>query len=209
MARYRGPVNRLQRRSGRNLFLKSAGSRANAKMNEALVAPGQHGAAMSRKPSTYGIQLREKQALKWMYGLLEKQFRNYVAEAKSRSGVAGTILLQLLESRLDNVVYRAGYATTRAQARQFVRHNHFLVNGKRLNIPSARVKPGDVITATEKALNITPLKEALEANADNPRKPWIEFNAGENSTRFMGLPSREDMSDIAVDEQLVIEFYSR
>ena len=209
MARYRGPVNRLQRRSGRNLFLKSAGSRANAKMNEALVPPGQHGAAATRKPSTYGIQLREKQALKWMYGILEKQFRNYVAEAKTRTGVAGTILLQLLEARLDNVVYRAGYATTRAQARQFVRHGHFLVNGKRVTIPSARLKQGDVVVASEKALNITPLKEALEVNKDNPRKPWIEFNAGDNSTRFLGMPSREDLTDVPVDEQLVIEFYSR
>ena len=115
MARYRGPVCRLQRRSGRNLFLKSAGSKANARMNGEMVPPGQHGAAMKRKPSTYSKQLREKQALKWMYGILEKQFRLYVAESKRRKGVAGTLLLQAIESRLDNNVYRAGYATTRAQ----------------------------------------------------------------------------------------------
>jgi small subunit ribosomal protein S4 len=210
MARYRGPVCRLQRRSGRNLFLKSAGSKANARMSGALVPPGQHGATQARgKVSTYGQQLREKQALRWMYGVLEKQFRRYVAEAKRRKGVAGTLLLQILETRIDNFVYRCGFAVTRAQARQFVRHGHFLLNGKPINIPSARVKPGDVITPTEKALSFEPMRNALETHKDVPRKPWIEFNPESNTGKFLAAPSREDLNDVPVDEQLIIEFYSR
>lgn len=210
MARYRGPVCRLQRRSGRNLFLKSPGSKANARMSDALVPPGQHGASQARgKMSTYGQQLREKQALRWMYGVLEKQFRRYVAEAKRRKGVAGTLLLQILESRLDNFVYRAGFAVTRAQARQLVRHGHFTLNGKRIDIPSARVKAGDIIEPTEKALNFEPVKNALETFKDVPRKPWVEFNPEASTARYLANPSREDMDDIAIDEQLIIEFYSR
>lgn len=210
MARYRGPVCRLQRRSGRNLFLKSPGSKANACMSGALVPPGQHGANQARgKVSTYGQQLREKQALRWMYGILEKQFRRYVAEAKRRKGVAGTLLIQILESRLDNFVYRAGFAVTRAQARQLVRHGHFLLNGKRINIPSARLKKGDVITPTEKALSFVPIVSALETFKDVPRKPWIEFNPDNKSARYLADPSREDLDDVPIDEQLIIEFYSR
>jgi len=200
---------RLQRRSGRNLYLKSPGSKANARATEAMVPPGQHGAAQNRKPSTYGLQLREKQALKWMYGVLEKQFRRYVAEAKAKTGVAGTILIQILEARLDNVVYRAGYAVTRAQARQLVRHNHFLVNGKIVNIPSARLKPGDVIVPTEKAQNLVPVKDALDTFKDVPRKPWLDFNPESLQTKYLAVPSREDLTDVVVDEQQIIEYYSR
>lgn len=210
MARYRGPVCRLQRRSGRNLYLKSPGSKANARMSEALVPPGQHGASQARsKMSTYGQQLREKQALRWMYGVLEKQFRRYIAEAKRRKGVAGTLLLQILESRIDNFVYRAGFAVTRAQARQLVRHGHFLLNGKPINIPSARVKTGDVVAPTEKALTFEPVKNALETFKDVPRKPWIDFNPETHSAKFLAEPSREDLDDVAIDEQQIIEFYSR
>lgn len=208
MARYTGPVVRLQRRSGRNLQLKSAGSKANARLGDKPTAPGQHG-AMPRKLSVYGQQLREKQALKWMYGVLEKQFRTYATKAKTRRGVAGTVLLQMLEGRLDNVVYRAGFASTRAQARQFVRHNHFLVNGRRVNIPSYQVKPGDVVRPAEKALAIKPLLEVLEKLKDVPRPTWIAFNPAENTATFLALPSRESLVDIPVNEQAVMEFYSR
>lgn len=210
MARYRGPVCRLQRRSGRNLFLKSPGSKANARANQEMIPPGQHGAAQRRKMSTYGEQLREKQALKWMYGILERQFRRYVAEAKRRRGVTGTVLLQILETRMDNVVYRAGFAVTRAQARQLVRHGHFLLNGKRVNIPSARLKPGDVVTSTEKGLAMEPVRNALELFRDVPRKPWIEWNETDTpSAKFLAMPSRIDLDDVAIDEQAIIEFYSR
>lgn len=164
---------------------------------------------MQRKMSTYGQQLREKQALKWMYGVLEKQFRRYVAEAKSRTGVAGTLLLQTLESRLDNFVYRAGFASTRAQARQLVRHGHFLVNGKSVDIPSAQVKPGDVVTPTEKGANLHPVRESLETLKDAPRKPWIDFNPEALSAKYLALPSREDLDDVAINEQFIIEYYSR
>ncbi len=210
MARYRGPVCRLQRRSGRNLFLKSAGSKANARMSSgALVPPGQHGAALSRKQSTYGQQLREKQALKWMYGVLERQFLRYIGEAKRKKGVAGTLLLQILESRLDNFVYRSGFATTRAQARQLVRHGHFLLNDKSINIPSARLKPGDVIRPTEKGANLLIIREALESVKDAPRKPWVDFNPEAATAKLLALPSREDLDDVPIEEQLIIEFYSR
>lgn len=210
MARYRGPVCRLQRRSGRNLFLKSPGSKANARATSEMIPPGQHGANQRRKMSTYGEQLREKQALKWMYGILERQFRRYVAEAKRRRGVSGTLLLQILETRLDNVVYRAGFAVTRAQARQLVRHGHFLLNGKPMDIPSGRLKPGDVITPKEKTLTMEPVKNALELFRDVPRKSWIEFNESDTpSAKFLAEPSREDLDDVAIDEQAIIEFYSR
>ncbi len=209
MARYRGPRLRLMRRSGRNLFLKSSRSKAAQRFTERMYPPGQHGQNQRKKLSTYGLQLREKQSLKWMYGLLERQFRKYMARAMRYRGVTGSLLIQLLEQRLDNVVYRAGYAVTRSQARQLVRHKHFLVNGKRVNIPSYEVKPGDVITLAEKSRNLKPVLEALEQTALDGRKPWLEFNEDTKETRFAHIPSREDLDDVPVKEQMIVELYSR
>lgn len=210
MARYTGPVSRLERRLGKKLHLKGErdfnGKSALEKRN---FPPGQHGQTRG-KLSTYGVQLREKQTLKFIYGVLERQFRRYFATATTFKGVTGTVLLQLLESRLDNVVYRAGFASTRRQARQLVGHKHILVNGNRVNIPSYRVKPGDVISLSEKAKNLKPVREALDlTERKGGRKPFIEYNADTMEAKFLNVPSREDLDDIDVKEQLVVELYSR
>jgi small subunit ribosomal protein S4 len=208
MARYRGPVVRLERRSGRSLQLKSPFSKAAQRLKDNLIAPGQHG-ANSAKLSTYGKQLREKQALKWMYGVLEKQFRVYVSKAKRYRGVAGTNLLQILESRLDNFIFRAGFAVTRNQARQLVRHGKFAVNGKRVNIPSLRLRRGDTVSPVESALNLKVIDESLQLFDKVPRKPWIEFNPVARTAALARLPERYEIDDVPVEEQLIIEFYSR
>lgn len=210
MARYRGPVSRLERRLGKNLHLK--GERAlNGKsaLERRNFPPGQHGQART-KLSTYGVQLREKQTLKFIYGVLERQFRTYYATATRFKGVTGTVLLQLLESRLDNIVYRAGFASTRAQARQLVSHNHIRVNGKKVNIASYRVKPGDVVSLSEKAKALKLVQEALALlERRGGRKAFMEFNEEDMSARYVSVPSREDLDDIDVKEQAVIELYSR
>lgn len=199
---------RLQRREGKNLHLKSPRSKAAARANERRVPPGQHGLTRG-KLSTYGVQLREKQSLKRIYGLLERQFRKLFAKAARYRGVTGHVLLQLLERRLDNVVYRCGYAVTRSGARQLVSHKHVLVNGKLVNIPSYEVRPGDVISLTEKSKKMKPVEESLGyANADG-RPHWIEFNADNMSAKFLSIPSREDLTDIDVKEQLIVELYSK
>lgn len=210
MARYIGPTSRLERRLGKKLYLKGErdvnGKSALEKRN---YPPGQHG-QNRQKLSTYGVQLREKQTLKIIYGVLERPFRRYYATAVRYKGVTGTILLQLLESRLDNIVYRAGFATTRRQARQLVGHGHVLVNGKKVNIPSYRVKPGDVVTPAEKAKSLKPVTEGLELiERRGGRKPFIEYNADTMEAKYLYMPSREDLNDIDANEQLVIELYSR
>ncbi|CAN5379874.1 30S ribosomal protein S4 [soil metagenome] len=210
MARYRGPVSRLERRLGKNLHLK--GERAlNGKsaLEKRNFPPGQHGQART-KLSTYGVQLREKQTVKIIYGVLERQFRRYYATATRYKGVTGTVLLQLLESRLDNITYRAGFASTRAQARQLVGHGHILVNGKKVNIPSYRVKPGDVVSVAEKAKGLKLIQEALAlVDRRGGRKGFIDFNQAELSAKYVSMPSREDLDDVDVKEQLIIELYSR
>lgn len=209
MARYRGPVCRLERRIGKNLHLKGErGINGKHPLEKRNYPPGQHGQART-KLSTYGVQLREKQATKRIYGILEKQFRRYVARAERYHGVTGHVLLQLLERRLDNVVYRAGYAKTRSGARQLVGHNHIFVNGKRVNIPSYEVRPGDVITLGTKGKAMKPVLESLELMRNKGRKEWISFNEDDSSSTFLRAPEREELEDIQVREQMIIELYSK
>ncbi|MBX3730383.1 MAG: 30S ribosomal protein S4 [Candidatus Sumerlaeia bacterium] len=209
MARYRGPALRLYRREGRNLFLKSERSAAHRRVQDRLgTPPGQHGRPPA-KMSTYGVQLREKQATKRIYGILERQFRRYVERAERYRGVTGHVLIQLLERRLDNVVYRAGFALTRQQARQLVGHNHILVNGSRVNIPSYEVRVGDVIQLTEKMRANKGILEALEYNRTRGLKSWIELDEETKSVRFLRIPERDELDDITVREQLIIELYSK
>lgn len=211
MARYIGPVCRLCRREGEKLFLK--GERcfspkcAIEKRNQ---PPGQHGASRTfrKKASDYSMQLREKQKARRIYGVLERQFRRYYADASRRSGVTGAVLLQYLEARLDNVVYRLGFASSRKQARQLVDHGHFTVNGKKVNIPSYLVKPGDKIAVAEgsrKSVFFADLDKGLKS----ARTPgWLTVDPRQLSGSVMSLPTREQI-DTAVKEQLIIEFYSR
>jgi len=210
VARYRGPVCRLERRLGKNLQLK--GERAlngKSSLERRNFPPGQHGQART-KLSTYGVQLREKQTLKIIYGVLERQFRRYYATATRFKGVTGTVLLQLLESRLDNLVYRAGFASTRAQARQLVGHGHITVNGKKVTIPSYRVKPGDVLAPGEKSRGAKVIADALGlVDRRGGRKGYIDYNTDTMQARYVNVPSREDLDDIDVKEQFIIELYSR
>jgi small subunit ribosomal protein S4 len=209
VARYTGPVDRLSRREGRNLQLKGERYyKGKDPKSKRPFPPGMH-VNQRIKLTPFGIQLREKQSLRRMYGVLEKQFRNYFARADRFRGVTGSILLQLLEARLDNVVYRAGLASTRAQGRQLVTHGHVRVNGKKVDIASYSVKPGDTITLSEKARAFKPVDEALVLAEKKGRKSWIEFSDESKSARFLNLPSREDLDDIEINEQLIVEFYSR
>jgi len=210
VARYRGPVCRLERRLGKNLSLKGERSiNGKSALEKRNFPPGQHGQARV-KLSTYGIQLREKQTLKIIYGVLERQFRRYYATATRFKGVTGTVLLQLLESRLDNIVFRAGFASTRAQARQLVGHGHVLVNGKKVNIPSYRVKPGDSVSLAEKAKSLKLVADSLALlERRGGRKAFVEFNQDTMTARYLQRPSREDLDDVPVKEQFVIELYSR
>jgi len=189
--------------------LKSPRSAAARRVADKLnTPPGQHGRAPT-KLSTYGVQLREKQSCKRIYGVLERQFRRYIARAERYRGVSGHVLLQLLERRLDNMVFRAGYAQTRAQARQFVGHKHITVNGRIVSIPSFEVKPGDVIGLSAKGLEMKAIKEALDYAAAGGRKGWITFNDEDRTATLSAIPSRDDLDDIDVREQLIIELYSK
>lgn len=170
--------------------------------------PGQHGQSRRSKFSDYGLQLREKQKIRRMYGLLEKQFETYFEHADQQKGVTGTNFLIILERRLDNTVYRIGFANSRAQARQLVRHNHFLVNGKKVNIPSYLLRPGDVITVREKSRQNAGINDAMEAMPRRGLPPWLEFDKAKYEGVFKALPTREEMN-LPVQEQLVVEFYSR
>ena len=205
MARYIGPKCKLSRREGTDLFLKSARNSFEAKCKHET-APGQHGAKRGRL-SDYGAQLREKQKIRRIYGVLERQFRRYFAEAERRKGSTGELLLQLLESRLDNVVYRMGFGSTRAEARQLVSHRGILVNGEVVNIPSYSVKPGDVISVREKCRKQTRIIEALSLAKD--RFPsWVEVDAAKFRGVFKNAPARQDFAH-DINEQLVVEFYSK
>ena len=206
MARYLGPKLKLSRREGTDLFLKS-GVRAIDSKCKIDTAPGQHGA---RKPrlSDYGVQLREKQKVRRIYGILEKQFRNYYREATRLKGNTGENLLQLLEGRLDNVVYRMGFATTRAEARQLVSHKAIVVNGKVVNIPSSQVSPEDVVTVREKAKKQARIKAALDLAAQREKPTWIEINADKMEGVHKRLPERSDLS-ADINEQLIVELYSK
>jgi small subunit ribosomal protein S4 len=206
MARYIGPKCKLARREGTDLFLKSARRSLESKC-KLDSAPGQHGA---RKPrlSDYGLQLREKQKIRRIYGVLERQFRRYFAEASRRKGSTGELLLQLLESRLDNVVYRMGFGSTRAEARQLVSHKAILVNGQPVNIPSYSVKAGDVIVVREKSAKQTRVLEALQLAAQVGFPAWVEVNADKAQGTFKKAPDRDEFA-ADVNESLIVELYSR
>ncbi|WP_020406352.1 30S ribosomal protein S4 [Hahella ganghwensis] len=206
MARYIGPKCKLSRREGTDLFLKSGVKALENKCNMET-APGQHGQRRGRL-SDYGLQLREKQKVRRMYGVLEKQFRNYYKEAARLKGATGENLLQLLESRLDNVVYRMGFGSTRAEARQLVSHKAILVNDKAVNIPSYTVKPGDVVSIREKSKNQLRIKGALDLAAQRGTVGWIELDAAKMSGVFKTVPERTDLS-ADINENLIVELYSK
>ncbi|RUO18159.1 30S ribosomal protein S4 [Aliidiomarina haloalkalitolerans] len=206
MARYLGPKLKLSRREGTDLFLKS-GVRAIDSKCKLENAPGQHGARRGRL-SDYGLQLREKQKVRRIFGVLEKQFRNYYKEAARLKGNTGENLLQLLESRLDNVVYRMGFASTRAEARQLVSHKAIVVNGRVVNIPSYQVKPEDVVGVREKAKKQARIGAALELAEQREKPTWVEVDAKELSGVFKRLPERTDLS-ADINEQLIVELYSK
>ncbi|GAB6262636.1 MULTISPECIES: 30S ribosomal protein S4 [Photobacterium] len=206
MARYLGPKLKLSRREGTDLFLKS-GVRAIDTKCKIDNAPGQHGARRGRL-SDYGVQLREKQKVRRTYGVLEKQFRNYYKEAARLKGNTGENLLQLLEGRLDNVVYRMGFGATRAEARQLVSHKAILVNGKVVNIPSFQVAANDVVSIREKAKNQARIKAALEVATQRELPTWVEVDSNKMEGTFKRLPERSDLS-ADINEHLIVELYSK
>ena len=206
MARYLGPKCKLSRREGTDLFLKSGVRTLDSKC-KAETAPGVHGARRGRL-SDYGLQLREKQKVRRIYGVLERQFRSYYKEAARLKGATGEVLLQLLESRLDNVVYRMGYGSTRAEARQIVAHRQITVNGQSVNIPSYQVKAGDVVAVREKSKNQLRIKNALELAAQRAPVEWIEVDTAKMEGVFKALPERSDLS-AEINEQLIVELYSK
>jgi len=208
MSRYKDEQCRICRREGQKLFLK--GSRCysdKCSVTRRNYAPGEHGQG-KKKLSEYGTQLREKQKTKSFYGVGEKQFRKYFKMAENKKGITGEMLLQILESRLDNVVYRAGFGTSRAQARQLVNHGHFDVNGVKTDIASYLVKPGDVISVREIKKDSKIVKENLEANKARPIPEWIEKNADKLEAKVIRLAAREDV-DLPVEEHLIVELYSK
>ncbi len=209
MARYIGPVCRLCRREGMKLFLK--GERCYTEkcaIEKRNLPPGQHGKARKAKLVGYGLQLREKQKVKRIYGVLENQFRRYFETAERTRGITGETLLQLLERRLDNVIYRLGLATSRPQARQLVRHGHFMVNGKKVDIPSYSVKAGDVISVKGASAQAAVLAHAMEEVKGRGVPDWLTFDASNMSGRVMSLPTREQIN-LPVQEQLIVELYSK
>ncbi len=208
MARYIESVCRLCRRENLKLYLK--GDRCysdKCAIERRSYPPGQHGQGRA-KFSNYGVQLREKQKVKRMYGLMEKQFRNFFSKAERQKGITGTNLLLLLERRLDNLVYRLGFANSRSEARQLVRHSHFTVNGKKVNIPSYLVKVGEVIELREKSRKISKIGESLEAVARRGIPSWLELEKEQFRGRLVSLPAREDLT-MPIKEQLIVELYSK
>lgn len=201
MARYTGPRTKVSRRARQLLDENKA-----KYFDRRPYPPGEHGRGRIRE-SQYQIQLREKQKLKFMYGVLEKQFRRYYKEAARQSGITGTTLLIILESRLDNVVYRSGLARTRPQARQLVNHGHFLVNGKRVDIPSYQVRGGEVITVKERSLEILPILHSIDTG-DRTVPEWMDIDVDERKITIKDLPSREQI-DTEIQEQLIVELYSK
>jgi small subunit ribosomal protein S4 len=206
MARYIGPKCKLSRREGTDLFLKS-GVRALDSKCKLETVPGVHGARRGRL-SDYGVQLREKQKVRRIYGVLEKQFRNYYTEAARIKGATGENLLQLLERRLDNVVYRMGFGVTRAEARQLVSHKAILVNGQSVNIPSYQVKAGDVVSVREKSANQLRIKNAMDIAATRSPVSWVEVDAKKLEGKFNSVPERSDLS-ADINENLIVELYSK
>ena len=207
MARYIGPKAKLSRREGTDLFLKSA-RRSIADKSKFDSKPGQHGRTSGARTSDYGLQLREKQKVKRMYGVLERQFRRYFAEADRRRGSTGVNLLSLLESRLDNVVYRMGFGSTRAEARQLVSHKAITVNGKSVNIPSYSVKVGDIVAVGEKSKKQVRVLESLQLAQQVGLPAWVEVNADKVEGTFKKSPDRDEFG-ADINESLIVELYSR
>ena len=201
MARYTGPKSKIARKLGAPIF------GADKVLSKKNYPPGQHGNSRRRKTSEYGIQLKEKQKAKYTYGVLERQFRNLFEKAQRTKGVTGEVLLQLLESRLDNVVYRLGIAKTRAAARQLVSHRHITVDGQVVNIPSYTLKPGQVVGVREKAKSLEVITDSL-AGRSNRSYSWLEWNQASLSGKFLSAPAREDIPE-EIKEQLIVELYSK
>jgi small subunit ribosomal protein S4 len=201
MARYRGPRTRIARKFGEAIY------GADKTFEKKNFPPGQHGAnKRRRKTSEYGIQLKEKQKAKYTYGILEKQFRNLFEKAQSSKGVTGEVLLQLLESRLDNVVYRLGVAPTRAAARQLVGHRHITVNGEIVNVASYILKPGDIVSVREKSKSLEAISDSLSSRRISAS--WLEWDQNQMSGKFLNKPEREDIPE-NIKEQLIVELYSK
>ncbi len=207
MARYLGPKAKLSRREGTDLFLKSA-RRSIADKSKFDTKPGQHGRTSGQRTSDFGLQLREKQKVKRMYGVLERQFRRYFAEADRQKGNTGANLLFILESRLDNVVYRMGFGSTRAEARQLVSHKAITINGKSVNIPSCMVKTGDVIAVREKSKKQNRVGEALQLAQQVGLPAWVDVNAEKAEGVFKKVPDRDEFA-ADINESLIVELYSR
>lgn len=213
MARYTGPVCRLCRREDKKLFLK--GDRClspKCAMERKAYPPGMHGSSRQwrRKESDYALQLREKQRARRMYGVLERQFRRYFLEAERRQGLTGANLLTILETRLDNVVYRMGLADSRAQARQLVQHGHVTLNGRKTSAPSALVRPGDVVMVSESSKKLTYFTDRAQmlGSGRGASPEWLNFDVQKQAGKILELPSREQI-DVDLDEQLIVEYYSR
>ncbi|HEY7209148.1 MAG TPA: 30S ribosomal protein S4 [Bryobacteraceae bacterium] len=210
MARYSGPVCRLCRREGMKLFLK--GERCHSEkcaIEKRNFAPGQHGKDKKAKIVGYGLQLREKQKARRYYQVLEGQFRNLYEKAVNQKGITGELMLSMLERRLDNVVYRMGLATSRAQGRQVVRHGHVTVNGRKVNIPSYTVKLGDVVEIRESSRNNASILAARDATAHTPSPAWLEVDRDALRARVLQQPKREELVQIQLNEQLIVELYSK
>lgn len=201
MARYRGPKSKIARRFNDPIFGPSKA------LQKKSYPPGQHGRGRRRKPSEYAIQLMEKQKAKYTYGVLEKQFENLFHKAQSKSGITGEILLQLLEARLDNTVFRLGIAPTRRAARQLVSHKHVTVNGEVVNIPSYTLRPGDVVGVREKSKSLEVITDSLSATASK-RFSWLEWDSNEMSGKYVNAPQRDEIPE-NIQEQLIVELYSK
>lgn len=208
MARYTGAVCRLCRREGKKLFLK--GDRCYSDMcavTRRASLPGQHGKGR-KKTSEYGVQLRAKQSARRYYGVLESQFAKYFEMAEKQSGMTGENLLRILESRMDNIVYRAGFAASRKEARQLVRHGHFTLNGHKADIPSILIKAGDVVAVAAKSTDSAKIKTVVEGNSSRPKPKWMDVDSTKLTLKIIALPNREEI-DLDVEEHLIVELYSK
>ena len=205
MAKLNQSRGKLVRKFGENIF---GNPKYDTLLNKKPYTPGQHGPSRRKRLSNYGIQLQEKQKIKAMYGVLEKQFRNYFHKAEKMDGETGTNLLQLLECRLDNVVYRLGFASTRSQSRQLVSHAHFLLNNRKCNFPSASIKPGDVIKVRDKSKKLDVILDSIKNVKGDISYSWLELDKAKMTGSFIAVPEREEML-LTVNEQLVVELYSK
>ena len=205
MSKVDTPKGKLVRKFGENIF---GNPKYDALLNKKPYMPGQHGPNRRRRLSNYGVQLQEKQKIKAMFGVLEKQFRNYFHKAEKMDGETGTNLLQLLECRFDNVVYRLGFASTRSQSRQLVSHSHFLLNNRKCNIPSASIRPGDIIQVRDKSKKLDVILDSIKNVKGDISYSWLELDKAKMKGSFIAVPDREEML-LTVNEQLVVELYSK